>query len=525
MYVAVGCQPCHDEGRSSNYLKNLLPQMICRMSEFGYYENNDKHQLAYQSLEKERGQEIAKHLGEQDPAFKGKKASEMGSCLSCHAVSLPGGGQLSPEELAEGVSCVACHGPYTGWVGLHPNSILVKRRPAAVPAKAAQKDWTTLTREEKERDYGMTNLWDPVRRAETCVACHVGNYIQGKIITHAMYAAGHPPLPSFEAATFSDAQPRHWEYLREKSLTRLRRFVPPPNLRNLEQTQLLVTSGMVTFSESMKLFADQAEADQPNLVVGDWPDLARFDCYACHRELRSPQYRSQQLRSGIGGASQPFHRGFRGPSIAGRRTQSNTARNYDRSCPPLPTWPRVLVPLGLTVAYPDATRRDVRNREFNARVEMLLKALQSRPYGDRKQVAKAARDLADWSDSAREDLKRSAVDSQTAFALLAQLCKLSESDPIDYDSARQIAWAFRIMYYESIPKVLTLDPVIEHALDDLDAELALTLPSAGEQVPIETTLPKRLKIAADFNAGYFRDRFEMIAKRLPEAFPAPAAGH
>ena len=64
----------------------------------------------------------------------------------------------------------------------------------------------------------MTDLWDPVTRGKKCVSCHIGNPDpeEEKVVTHAMYAAGHPPLPGIEVATFSDAQPRHWQYLREK---------------------------------------------------------------------------------------------------------------------------------------------------------------------------------------------------------------------------------------------------------------------------------------------------------------------
>ena len=62
----------------------------------------------------------------------------------------------------------------------------------------------------------MTDLWDPVKRATKCASCHIGNPGEQKVVTHAMYAAGHPPLPGLETATFSDAMPRHWEYLREK---------------------------------------------------------------------------------------------------------------------------------------------------------------------------------------------------------------------------------------------------------------------------------------------------------------------
>ena len=31
------------------------------------------------------------------------------------------------------------------------------------------------------------------------------------MVTHEMYAAGHPPLPGFEIATFCSQMPPHWE--------------------------------------------------------------------------------------------------------------------------------------------------------------------------------------------------------------------------------------------------------------------------------------------------------------------------
>ena len=117
---------------------------------------------------------------------------------------------------------------------------------------------------------------EPCPSRETCASCHIGNFAGGKVVTHAMYAAGHPPLPGFEAATFSDAEPRHWENLSEKleSPERTSRLNPVPDRDNLEQSQLVVVSGLVSFRESIKLFADQGGGR------GQWPDFARFDCYS-----------------------------------------------------------------------------------------------------------------------------------------------------------------------------------------------------------------------------------------------------
>ena len=61
----------------------------------------------------------------------------------------------------------------------------------------------------------MRNLRDPVVRGDVCSSCHIGSAAEGKVVTHAMYAAGHPPLPNFELATFSRNLPQHWRDRRD----------------------------------------------------------------------------------------------------------------------------------------------------------------------------------------------------------------------------------------------------------------------------------------------------------------------
>ena len=148
----------------------------------------------------------------------------------------------------------------------------------------------------------MTDLWDPVRRTEVCASCHIGNYEQKKIITHAMYAAGHPPLPSFEPANFSDFQPRHWEYLWEKNPNRQKRL-QWHDTSNLERAELVAVSGPVLLRESMRLFADQAKANPAQPPGAAWPDFARYDCRACHHELRTGTI--SQNRVGAAAAGRP----------------------------------------------------------------------------------------------------------------------------------------------------------------------------------------------------------------------------
>ncbi len=245
--------------------------MICRMTEVQFYDKADKHQIAYRELASERSQKIVKLLG-----FPDNDATTVDACLRCHALPQVDGARTSATVLSEGVTCVACHGPYREWFGEHQDAAVLRgfQKPADRPKDSA-KDWLDLTRKEKEEFKGMTDLWDPVRRTVICASCHIGNFKEKKVVTHAMYAAGHPPLPGFEPATFSEFQPRHWQYLREKGKPqrdRLQAF----DQSHLERAELVAIGGPVLLRESMRLCAEQARASRENPASGAWPDFARM---------------------------------------------------------------------------------------------------------------------------------------------------------------------------------------------------------------------------------------------------------
>jgi len=108
---------------------------------------------------------------------------------------------------------------------------------------------------------------------------------------------------------------------------------------------------------------------------------------------------------------------------------------------------------------------------------------------------------------------RITFDESLARKLLKRLCEMADKTVPDYESARQIAWAFRVIYHEITPKEKR-DAVIEQALADLEGRLFLDLAREKKPAEIETALPDRLKAAAEFDPGYFRSRFEMIAGKL-----------
>jgi hypothetical protein len=114
----------------------------------------------------------------------------------------------------------------------------------------------------------MTKLSDPAVRAETCAGCHVG--APGRDVSHDLIAAGHPRL-NFDYATYLRALPPHWA---EKD-----RDVSPPALRPAaDEFRHWLVGRAAAAAAGYRLLADRARH-------GPWPELAAFDCYACHHGL------------------------------------------------------------------------------------------------------------------------------------------------------------------------------------------------------------------------------------------------
>jgi Cytochrome c554 and c-prime len=474
IYGARHCAACHDQEQHDNMRRNEIDGLICRMIEFPIYEKQDQHTQAFKALTGSRAAAMTRLLG--------YDVTRSDACLNCHSTAEQGKGKQFFDREADGVTCVACHGASAEWVEVHQ--------------RTDQSGWRGLDRRTKQDRYGMIDLWDPVRRAETCASCHIGSHSDGKVVTHAMYAAGHPPLPGFEAATFSEAEPRHWQYVGEKLQTpeRAKRLNPAPNPRNLEQSQLVVLGGLVAFRESMKLFADPAAPDErPDTAETFAPDFARFDCAACHHDLRADNgASSRQLRRRGGAPGRPVP----------------------------PEWPLILVRLGIEATEP--TQAASQEEQLQLGLGAFQQGLKARPFGDPHRTGPAARSLVRWTDSLLERLDRTLVDAAKARQLLLVLSKMARDNISDYDSARQIAWAFRIIYYESVPDPKR-DSVVDKILTELAVDLSLDLSPSQERTPIESCLSQRLKISADFDPRAFKKKFAEIEARLAAMAPVQEA--
>jgi hypothetical protein len=385
-------------------------------------------------------------------------------CVSCHGVYVKDV-KLKHKtfKLEEGVSCVVCHGAYANWVDQHGS---VLRR----------EEWRTLSRSTKEQSYGMTDLWDPAKRARLCLSCHVGSVEEGKVITHAMYAAGHPPLPAVEIATFSNAM-RHWEYLKEKNARARKLLRFDPDDAAVEQTKLVMVSGIVSLRETMSLLAGQAGA----ATSGTWPEFAQFDCYACHHELKTPSWRQQ--------------RGY--PGKPGR--------------PQMRSWPLTLAKLALNYLGED-------EKTLQRSLATIHAAFDSQPFGNPQEIASSARQVVQWSDQLLRKLEQKKISKTDCLKLLRLLCSEGADGILDYDSARQIIWAFRIIYGECFPDSAVKpahDAKIKELLEALDRELKLQLPSGRDQSIVDQ-LGESLRKINTYDPVRFKDEMTRLGKLLPK---------
>jgi len=429
------CSNCHAYETAA--AKSKLKTDFTRGTEMHVWSKLDKHKDATVVLKGPLGQQMAKLLG-----IKGDLTLEP-RCISCHGVLAGPGDELdesfksAEDRETSGVSCVACHGPYAAWVIEH--------------TKPIGSTWGTLTRRDKETKHGLTDLWDPRKRAELCCSCHVGNHRQGKVVTHEMYAAGHPPLPGIEVASFSEAMPRHWETWSEK-LARQRKdlsdaefakkkklyehaFMDRLDTDEADQTRLVAVAAVVAFRASSRLARDHAEAEakQP----GTWPELAAYDCYACHHELKHNNWRQQR-------------------SSAGRPGR-----------PPMRPWATALLPLSLAGLDGDLAA------SFQKSIRDLDTAFTNTPFGAPAEIAKHAGAAVAVSDQVLKALESRTFKRDDAAKLLQRLVAESAKELYDFDSARQIGWAAQSL----LGDVQKLDrPALQQPLADLRRRLALELP-------------------------------------------------
>jgi len=213
-----------------------------RGSEWNTFADCDPHYRAYSALLDERSTRILKNLNDPTPADHNSR------CLVCHAMEA-GRTRHGPRfSLADGVGCESCHGPAQKWFTTH---YLPEWKQLSPAAKAAV-------------DFFPTK--DLVARARLCADCHVGKGDQE--VNHDLIAAGHPRL-NFEYASYLAIYPKHWSEQAEKTAY--------PDL----EARAWAIGQVVAAQAALELLAHRAA----NADKKPWPELAEYNCFACHKEL------------------------------------------------------------------------------------------------------------------------------------------------------------------------------------------------------------------------------------------------
>ncbi len=469
-YGATRCALCHTSPGENFDTEFVL------LNEFKTWRTKDKHALAFVVLQGPRGQQMAKLLD--------MKVTEDPRCLNCHATASRPEREGKAYTKLEGVSCDGCHGPAEHWDGDHSDI-----------------SWRSKSPEYKEKK-GMFDVRNPIKRTQMCISCHVGNTSEGKVVTHEMMAAGHPPLPSFETASFSKNLPQHWRNLKDVPFFNDKKTKDEVRKQNafddapFQQTKLVLASCSQTMRSMMELVANRSDHEQsrvaktyswpppwlqpyakndfqdrwPELGKGAkkpgtedlqvlWPEIAmaQSDCYSCHHDLKSKSWRQE--------------RGYEGRP--GR--------------PQIQQWPFALAATALPAnAAP----------EFDDKIKKLRLAVDSAPFGTPKELTLAATDLEHFA--AKLVQPSETITREKAGDLLKKLVErgspkdAKRSTYLDYDSARQIAWAARAVFSEwgtNHPN----KKEIEKIFSDLDDMLNLSLDSKARKGATE----ERYKLTAD----------------------------
>lgn len=506
------CVPCHNERIEDKNPFITLSREFCALNEVGIFAH-DKHRQAFELLTGDLGQRMEAILrkGYGDPEYK---VTTDKKCLACHANWHWKEGFDLPPLSEFGVSCEACHGPSSLW-----------EQPHDEPA------WRAMSPDEKEAKFGFIDVRNPIRRTKQCFSCHIGNVQEGKVVTHEMYAAGHPPLPGIEIESFTSQMPSHWRTLREKGEFSGRdryievNFPGQDPLNELTRTKSVLIGGVMALRESVNLFASQSVDNGSK----DWPELAVFDCAACHHDLTAPAWRQK--------------RGY-GSSIPGR--------------PQMFAWPLALVRVAVfhrAGGEEAAAKKDW--GEFLTKFEALKRALDKRPFGDPAAINAAVTGetgLLAWLDKLAADVLASRVQAEDARRALQIVVSLPAEDYPDFNSARQLLWAARSIRAElnaAYPgfkprpdgetEKASIDRALENlnlysawkagpraasekSIDDLLLKLELTpklqlnLP-AGDEYVIAQQLPESLKMAAAYDPAWFRAQLAALAKELDEKKP------
>lgn len=481
------CRGCHsgaDMGQAAGYVRKYKSNEFVLLDEATTWDQKDVHSIAYANLSGPLGQKMEKALGynvARDP-----------KCLTCHSVDLAPDIPLGRKEFKQfatnetGVNCTLCHGLGRNWQFEHSEEPTMEGEPLP---------WREKTPRAKF-DRGMHDLRNPAVKARLCTSCHVGCADEGKVVTHEMYAAGHPPLPPFELASFVECEPKHWAYPTDPRLaffTQLAEKSPDktwplyhffPAAKEVYLARNLAAGAIAALEADLNLIAADAGAVASNPEAAGM-DYARFDCYACHHDLKYPSDRQA--------------RGYEGPP--GR--------------PPLKAWVGVLPEVVAKHAEGlDNPELKAMAAEFGPRWQAVRKAAVARPFGHPAELQQAAGKLADWCDGFLKilgDAPAPVYTPQQAERLLDTIAAAGGSPrwAADPEAAMQLTWAYLTLRAD------LKKPADGAKLEELKKVVAVRVrdpehysnKETKKPYPVESYLRPRLQKIAGHDAAAFRRAF------------------
>jgi hypothetical protein len=234
-------------------------------NEYVTWTQDDPHSRAYDVLSNEQSRRIAARLGL-------KSATSAKICLDCHADNVPAARRGERFHLSDGVGCEACHGGAENWLATHYN------RP-------------TVTH-EANLNAGLYPSENVADRSNLCLSCHLGT--RDKFATHRIMAAGHPRL-AFELDTFTEL----W-----RTAGRQPHYRVDADYRERKgdvNHAYTWAAGLVAESRQRLALINSSKLDGE----GMFPEFAFYDCHACHRSMKTVQWRPLPRHGGVG-PGQPF---------------------------------------------------------------------------------------------------------------------------------------------------------------------------------------------------------------------------
>ncbi len=424
----TACLGCHGRNRQQSNDDDLpLPSPSGDWildNEVRIWAGKDKHHQAYAVLFNSRSIEMGRLMGISS-VHRDRR------CLSCHtgyprALMPAVKGQRVAQswhkntDVSFGITCEGCHGPggdlatgsgnRDGWFRLH------------LPPRNAKRPWRFLDPKVKFEQHGYVDLRTPSSKARLCGSCHIGDVAAGRLVTHEMYAAGHPPLPGFEITTFAAQMPVHWRAVHnktdsqpEKSRSEFLAKTEDPffkgdryRLESLHRTQAMLVGALVSLAQSLEVTAALSGQEAG---PESWPELAQFECYACHHDLRVPAWR-QSRANPVG--------------VPGR--------------PVLREWTTVLAGVALEHVQQRA--------EFDTRWKRVQGVLAATPFGKKSELSGQASAMADWLATRAKELESTSLSRSQGREVLLAIAEAGAAGGLDYESSRQLVWACEVVYGE-----------------------------------------------------------------------------